>query len=106
MANTNQEIRELRNELEALRASIASEAKNGHYRTRAEMRQMAHDLQEDAREAAQNVGASLRNAWTRGRSAALDGYAAYETSVARHPVSATAIAVGCGILLGALMRRR
>jgi ElaB/YqjD/DUF883 family membrane-anchored ribosome-binding protein len=106
MATANQEIRDLRAELEQLRASISAEAKNGHYRVRENMSTLAKDVREDAEELAHNAGISLRKAWNRGRLAASDAYAQYESSVVRHPLSSTAMAFAGGMLLAALLRRR
>lgn len=106
MATANQEIRDLRAELEQLRASITAEVKNGHYRTRDNVTALAKDMREEAEELAHNAGISLRQAWTRGRHAATDAYAQYESSVVRHPLSSTAIAFAGGMLLAALIRRR
>ena len=109
MPNATQEIRDLRNELKELRASVASNVKsgNGQYRAaRDEILHLADDVSENAREVAHNVGAGLRTAWARGRTAAVDGYNVYENSVVRHPLTATAVAVGFGVVIGALLRRR
>jgi ElaB/YqjD/DUF883 family membrane-anchored ribosome-binding protein len=104
MATANQEIRDLRAELEELRASISSGLRNG--RAREQLHHLAEDVREDARDIARNAGASLRQAWSRSRHAAEDAYHNYEASVSRHPISATAIAFAGGVLFAALMRRR
>ncbi|MBY0354842.1 MAG: hypothetical protein K2Q12_03830 [Rickettsiales bacterium] len=107
MTTSNQELRDLRAEVKQLRASIASETRNGHLKlSRSDVEEFAKDVGNDARELAHNAGASIRQAWSKSRNAAVDAYGDYEASVARHPLSSTALAFAGGLLLAALIRRR
>ena len=98
MATQQQDLRELREELEELRGIVAREAKRANGRL--------NETKEELRVVAHNAGATIRDLAGKGRDSAVNAYESYESTVQKHPVSSTALAFFGGFVAAALFNRR
>lgn len=103
MATAQQQIRDLKAEVQELSALVEKQARavskevgNGHF----------HITREELRDMAEQAGTNARKFIKTKRKQAEDAAHRYEDTVSAHPWKATAIALAGGALLGALLRRR
>ena len=70
------------------------------------LRQSVVHLKEDAKEVAHEAGHKVRELYDAAAHEARDVSATAEKQIRQHPIAATAGALGIGVLLGMLFRRR